>query len=95
MNTADLQVSWKEQGADAFDVVARWRVAHPQVTLLRLIRRPVSSDGAMEPLGGGMWAGVKVRAIGTVECHTEKEGNGEQIVTTKLMLIRQAIRVML
>jgi len=42
-----------------------------------------------------MWAEVKVRAIGAVECHTEKEGNREQIVTTKLILIRQAIRVML
>ncbi len=55
----------------------------------------MSSDGAMVPLVGGMWAEVKVRAIGAVECYTEKEGNGEQIVTTKLILIRQAIRVML
>jgi len=95
MNAADLQERWKEQGADAFAAVARWRVAHPQVTLLRSIRRPMSSDGAMVPLVGGVWAEVKVRAIGAVECYREKEGNGEQIVTTKLILIRQAIRVML
>jgi hypothetical protein len=95
MNTADLQESWKEQGADAYDVVARRRVAHPQVTLLRSIRRQTSSDGARVPLVGGVWAEVKGRAVGAVECHTEKEGNGEQIVTTKLILIRQAIRVML
>ncbi len=95
MNTADLQESWKEQGADAFAAVARWRVAHPQATLLRLVRRPMSSDGAMMPLVGGVCAEVKVGAIGAVECHTEKEGDGEQIVTTKLILNRQAIRVML
>lgn len=42
----------------------------------------MSSDGAMVPLVGGVWAEVKLVAIGAVEQRTQKDE--EQIVTTKL-----------
>ena len=45
-------------------------------------RMAMSSDGAMVPLVGGVWAEVKVVAIGAVERRTRK--GEEQIVTTKL-----------
>ena len=45
-------------------------------------RMAMSSDGAMVPLVGGVWAEVKVVAIGAVERRRRKDE--EQIVTTKL-----------
>jgi hypothetical protein len=45
-------------------------------------RMAMSSDGSMVPLVGGVWAEVKVVAIGAVECRTRK--GEEQIVTTDL-----------
>ena len=45
-------------------------------------RMAMSSDGSMVPLVGGVWAEVKVVAIGEVERRTRKDE--EQIVTTKL-----------
>jgi hypothetical protein len=45
-------------------------------------RMAMSSDGAMVPLVGGVWAEVKVVAIGAVERRTRK--GEEQIVTTQL-----------
>lgn len=45
-------------------------------------RMAMSSDGAMVPLVGGVWAEVKLVAIGAVERHVQKDE--EQIVTTKL-----------
>ncbi len=45
-------------------------------------RMAMSSDGAMVPLVGGVWAEVKVVAIGAVERRTRKDE--EQIVTTQL-----------
>src|SRR5437764_10412964 len=45
-------------------------------------RMAMSSDGSMVPLVGGVWAEVKVVAIGAVERRTHKDK--EQIVTTDL-----------
>ena len=45
-------------------------------------RMAMSSDGAMVPLVGGVWAEVKLVAIGAVECRKCKEE--EEIVTSKL-----------
>ncbi len=45
-------------------------------------RMAMSSDGSMVPLVGGVWAEVKVVAIGAVERRTRK--NEEQIVTTQI-----------
>ena len=45
-------------------------------------RIAMSSDGSMVPLVGGVWAEVKVVAIGEVERRTRKDE--EQIVTTKI-----------
>jgi hypothetical protein len=45
-------------------------------------RMAMSSDGSMVPLVGGVWAEVKVVAIGAVE--RRKHKNEEQIVTTDL-----------
>ena len=45
-------------------------------------RMVMSSDGSMVPLVGGVWAEVKVVAIGAVE--RRKHQNEEQIVTTDL-----------
>ncbi len=45
-------------------------------------RMAMSSDGAMVPLVGGVWAEVKVVAIGAVERRRHKDK--EQIVTTQL-----------
>ncbi len=45
-------------------------------------RMAMSSDGSMVPLVGGVWAEVKVVAIGEVECRTRK--GEEQIVTTQI-----------
>ncbi len=45
-------------------------------------RMAMSSDGSMVPLVGGVWAEVKVVAIGAVECRTRK--GEEQIVTTQI-----------
>jgi len=45
-------------------------------------RMAMSSDGAMVPLVGGVWAEVKVVAIGAVERRRRKDE--EQIVTTDL-----------
>jgi len=45
-------------------------------------RMAMSSDGAMVPLVGGVWAEVKVVAIGAVERRRRKDE--EEIVTTKL-----------
>jgi hypothetical protein len=45
-------------------------------------RMAMSSDGSMVPLVGGVWAEVKVVAIGAVERRTHK--NAEHIVTTDL-----------
>ena len=45
-------------------------------------RMAMSSDGSMVPLVGGVWAEVKVVAIGEVECRKRKDE--EQIVTTDL-----------
>jgi hypothetical protein len=45
-------------------------------------RMAMSSDGAMVPLVGGVWAEVKVVAIGVVERRMRKDE--EQIVTTQL-----------
>lgn len=47
-------------------------------------RMVMSSDGAMVPLVGGVWAEVKLVAIGTVERRTQKHGEGEETVTTHL-----------
>lgn len=46
-------------------------------------RLVMSSDGAMVPLVGGVWAEVKLVAIGTVE-RRKKPGGGEETVTTHL-----------
>jgi hypothetical protein len=45
-------------------------------------RLAMSSDGSMVPLVGGVWAEVKVVAIGQVECRQHKDEN--EIVTTQL-----------
>jgi hypothetical protein len=45
-------------------------------------RMAMSSDGSMVPLVGGVWAEVKVVAIGEVQCRTRK--GEEQIVTTQI-----------
>ncbi len=45
-------------------------------------RMVMSSDGAMVPLVGGVWAEVKLVAIGAVECRKHQEE--EAVVTTKL-----------
>jgi hypothetical protein len=45
-------------------------------------RMAMSSDGSMVPLVGGVWAEVKVVAIGAVERRRHKDK--EQIVTTQL-----------
>ena len=45
-------------------------------------RMAMSSDGSMVPLVGGVWAEVKVVAIGEVECRKRKDE--DQIVTTNL-----------
>ncbi len=45
-------------------------------------RMAMSSDGSMVPLVGGVWAEVKVVAIGTVERRMRKDE--EQIVTTQI-----------
>ena len=45
-------------------------------------RMAMSSDGSMVPLVGGVWAEVKVVAIGAVERRMRK--GEEQIVTTKI-----------
>ncbi len=45
-------------------------------------RLAMSSDGSMVPLVGGVWAEVKVVAIGQVECRKRQEE--EEIVTTHL-----------
>jgi hypothetical protein len=47
-------------------------------------RMAMSSDGAMVPLVGGVWAEVKLVAIGAVERRTEKQGDEQQVVTTQL-----------
>jgi hypothetical protein len=43
-------------------------------------RMAMSSDGAMVPLVGGVWAEVKLVAIGAVECCTRK---GEEAIVTR------------
>ncbi len=45
-------------------------------------RLAMSSDGSMVPLVGGVWAEVKVVAMGEEECRKRKDE--EQIVTTNL-----------
>jgi hypothetical protein len=45
-------------------------------------RMAMSSDGSMVPLVGGVWAEVKVVAMGEVQCRTRK--GEEQIVTTQI-----------
>jgi hypothetical protein len=47
-------------------------------------RLAMSSDGAMVPLVGGVWAEVKLVAIGTVERRQQKRGGGEETVTRQL-----------
>ena len=47
-------------------------------------RMAMSSDGAMVPLVGGVWAEVKLMAIGAVERRQEKQGEAEETVTTQL-----------
>jgi hypothetical protein len=47
-------------------------------------RMALSSDGAMVPLVGGVWAEVKWVAIGTVERRKQKHSGGEEAVTTHL-----------
>ncbi len=47
-------------------------------------RMAMSSDGAMVPLVGGVWAEVKLVAIGAVERCQEKHGEGKETVTTQL-----------
>ena len=44
----------------------------------------MSSDGAMVPLVGGVWAEVKLVAIGTVERRQPRQGGQEETVTTHL-----------
>ena len=45
-------------------------------------RMVMSSDGSMVPLVGGVWAEVKMVALGEVECRRRKDE--EQVVTTNL-----------
>lgn len=47
-------------------------------------RLVMSSDGAMVPLVGGVWAEVKLVAIGTVERRKQKQTGDEEAVTTHL-----------
>lgn len=47
-------------------------------------RLVMSSDGAMVPLVGGVWAEVKLVAIGTLERRKTKQAGGEETVTTHL-----------